>query len=337
MTRSRFSGRGARALGAAFICTGLLATSHGGNVAASSRPATASSAASLNFLWVQPLRNHPVHRLMQAGFLNECVKLGAKCDIAGNPSATVYDVPASVALANAALAGKHYNCVAVYDPDPSINPFIKQLGKQGYPVVTWHVLPKQGTVPGLDAATGENITQVGNAAALAMGKKLGGHGTIALTQGSFNLTENAMAASFRATMKAHYPGIKILASQLENFEPSAAVAKAVSILQGNPSVTAAFSTTGNGAQTWYGAEQQSGRSLVIVGMDYIRQNLDLVKAGKVYGLAAQPLYTEGSKAADLCGGLAAGKKVPYYNYLDAKIITKNDLAPYYGYLKAAGV
>jgi ribose transport system substrate-binding protein len=326
----------ARTVSAALVCLSLLAAGQGTNAIAASHGASAASAKKLNFLWVQPLRNHPVHRLMQAGFLNECAKLGVQCDVVGNPSATIYDVPATVALASAALAAKHYSCVAVYDPVPSINPFIAKLGKEGYPVATWHVMPKQGTVPGLDAATAENIVQVGAAAAMAMGQKMGGHGTIAVTQGSYNATEDPMAASFRATMKAHFPGITVLSSQLENFEPSAAVAKAVSILQGNPAVTGAFSTTGNGPQTWAGAQRESGRSLVIIGMDYIRQNLDLVKSGKVYGVAAQPLYPEGGKTADLCDGLATGKKVPYYNPLAAKIITKADLAPYYGYLKQAG-
>jgi ribose transport system substrate-binding protein len=332
----RSAGLTARVVGAAFICLSLFAAGNGGIAAAATHQAGASPAKTVNILWVQPLRNHPVHRLMQAGFLNECKKLGAHCDVVGNPSATVYDVPASVALAGAALAGKHYSCVAVYDPVPSINPFIAKLGKEGYPVVTWHVMPKQGSVPGLDAATAENITQVGNAAAMAMGKKMGGKGTIAVTQGSYNATEDPMAAAFRATIAAHFPKIKVLSSQLENFEPSAAVAKAVNILQGNPSVTGAFSTTGNGPQTWAGAERESGRSLVIIGMDYIRQNLDLVKSGKVFAVAAQPLYPEGAKAADLCNSLAMGKKVPYYNPLAAKIVTKADLAPYYGYLKQAG-
>ena len=336
MTYRGRAGLRAAVAGVAVVCVNLLVSGQAGHVAASTRANTGVRATSMSFLWVQPLRNHPVHRLMQAGFLNECAKLHAQCEVVGNPSATIYDVPASTALANAALAAKHYGCVAAYDPDPSINTFIKKVSQQGYPVVTWHVLPKQGTVTGLDAATGENIPQVGQAAALAMGQKLGGRGVIAVTQGSFNLTENAMNASFVATMKAHYPGIKVLAPQLENFEPSAAVAKAVSILQGNPDVNAAFSTTGNGPQTWAGAQQQSGRKLVIIGMDYIRQNLDLVQSGKVFGLAAQPLYPEGAKAADLCAGLATGKKVPYYNYLPAKIITKGQLGPYYGYLKAAG-
>ena len=35
-----------------------------------------SFAADKALLWVQPMRDHPVHRLMQAGFLDECKKLG---------------------------------------------------------------------------------------------------------------------------------------------------------------------------------------------------------------------------------------------------------------------
>ena len=34
-------------------------------------------------------------------------------------------------------------------------------------------------------------------------------------------------------------------------------------------------------------------------MDYIRQNLDLVKSGAAYGIVAQPLYEESAKIAEL--------------------------------------
>ena len=169
-----------------------------------------------------------------------------------------------------------------------------------------------------------------------MGAKLGGKGVVALTQGSYNATENVMADSFRAEMKAKYPDIKILDTQLEGFEPSAAEGKAVGILQGNPDVVGAFSTTGNGIQTWSGAARKADRNVVIIGMDYIRQNLDIIKAGDAYGLVAQPLYEEGAKTAELAAALAEGKKVPYLNPLPAKVITASDLAPYYAILDSAG-
>jgi ribose transport system substrate-binding protein len=34
-----------------------------------------------NLLWVQPMRDHPVHRLMQQGFLDKCKELGYTCEI----------------------------------------------------------------------------------------------------------------------------------------------------------------------------------------------------------------------------------------------------------------
>ena len=99
------------------------------------------------------------------------------------------------------------------------------------------------------------------------------------------------------------------------------------ILQGNPDVNAAFSTTGNGIQTWSGAARKAGRDVVIIGMDYIRQNLDIVKSGAAYGIVAQPLYEESAKTAELLGALAEGKTVTYLNPLPASVITADGPRP----------
>ncbi|MCX5494066.1 substrate-binding domain-containing protein [Kaistia dalseonensis] len=296
----------------------------------------AAQAAEKTILWVQPLRDHPVHKLMQAGFLDECKKLGYTCEIVGNPSASTWDVPATLPLAEAALASKKFDAVAVYTPDPAIYPFIAKLAADGLPVVTWHMVPAEGTVKGLLATTAEDVTEAGTNAGIAMGEKLGGKGTVAVTQSGSNVTENEMAASFKKALNAKYPDIKVLDVQYEGVEPGAARAKAVGILQANPDVTGAFSTTGYGPMTWSGAKRATGRDIVIISMDYTRQNLDLVKSGDVYGLVAQPLYEEGGKAAELAGAAADGQKLAYVNTLPAKVITASDLDPYYKILDSAG-
>ena len=298
--------------------------------------AGASYGADVHLLWVQAMKDHPVHRLMQAGFLDKCKELGYICEVVGDPSATNWDIPATLPLAEAALARTKYDAIGVYGPDPAIYSYISKLAKEGFPVVTWHVLPAEGTVDGLKAATGEDIANAGMNAAIAIGDKLGGKGTVALTQGASNDTENAMSDSFRKTIAEKYPDIKVLDTQMEGFEPSAAEAKAVAILQGNPDVNAAFGTTGNSIQTWSGAARKAGRDVVIIGMDYIRQNLDLVKSGAAYGIVAQPLYEESAKVAELLGDLAQGKTVTYMNPLPAKVITAADLDPYYKMLESAG-
>jgi len=87
----------------------------------------AATAAGKNILWVQPMRDHPVHRLMQAGFLAKCKELGDTCEVVGNPSATSYDVSASIPLAEAAMARTKFDAIAVYggilkDLDPEHEP-----------------------------------------------------------------------------------------------------------------------------------------------------------------------------------------------------------------------
>lgn len=290
----------------------------------------------VKLLWVQAMKDHPVHRLMQAGFLDKCKELGFTCEVVGDPSATNWDIPATLPLAEAALARTEWDGIAVYGPDPAIYSYITKLANEGFPVVTWHVLPPEGSVPGLKAATGEDIANAGQNAAIAIGEKLGGKGTVALTQGASNDTENAMSEAFRQTIAEKYPDIKVLETQMEGFEPSAAEAKAVAILQGNPDVTAAFGTTGNSIQTWSGAARKADRDVVIIGMDYIRQNLDLVKSGAAYGIVAQPLYEESAKVAELLGALAKGETVDYLTPLPAPVITADDLDPYYKMLESAG-
>lgn len=296
----------------------------------------ATYAQDINLLWVQAMKDHPVHRLMQAGFLDKCKELGYICEVVGDPSATNWDIPATLPLAEAALSRTKFDAVGVYGPDPAIYSYITKLAKEGLPVVTWHVLPSEGSVEGLKAAAAQDIAAAGTNAAIALGDKLGGKGTIALTQGASNDTENAMSDAFRKTISEKYPDIKVLETQMEGFEPSAAEGKAIAILQGNPDVVAAFGTTGNSIQTWSGAARKAGRDIAIIGMDYIRQNLDLVKSGAAYGIVAQPLYEESAKVAELLGALAKGETVQYLNVLPSKVITAADLDPYYKMLESAG-
>jgi len=127
----------------------------------------------VNLLWIQPMKDHPVHRLMQAGFLHQCEILGYHCEVVGDPSATTYDVPATLPLAEAALSRTRFDAVAVYGPDPAIYSYISKLSREGLPVITWHVLPPEGSVPGLKAAAAQEIPAAGANAAIALGEKLG--------------------------------------------------------------------------------------------------------------------------------------------------------------------
>lgn len=275
---------------------------------------------------IQFLKGHPVHRLMQLGFQDGCKDLGYQCDLLLTDSTSAVDM---VPLAEQALA-QGYDGVVLYAVDDSFFPTIKKFQDKGIPVVTPHFTSFDQAQSGLTAVVGADVVQYAKAAADAMGKKLGGKGTVAVTVGSFNQTENLVAKTFKETLNANYPDVKVLDAQEEGFDQTQAISKAVAIIQGNPDIVGAFSTTGNGPTTWARAEDETGKKdFTIISMDYTRPNLDLVKQGKVYALVAQPLYDEFYKAVELVGQAIDGKNVEYRNLLPAPIITASDLAKYY--------
>jgi ribose transport system substrate-binding protein len=58
-------------------------------------------------------------------------------------------------------------------------------------------------------------------------------------------------------------------------------------------------------------------------------NLDLVDSGQVYAVVGQPLYEESKGSAELLYKMANGEDVPYWTVLEAPLITKADLGPWY--------
>ena len=288
-------------------------------------------------LWVMPMRDHPVHRLMQAGFLNRCQELKVKCDVVGNPSATAFDIAATIPLSDAAIAKQNYSAIMVYAVDPAMNAYIARLSRDGFPLMTVHLLPERPEdIPGLNAAIGQDVARLATDAAIAMGQRLGNTGEVTVTQGSFNKQENEMARVFSSALTAKFPGIKVYEPQLEGFEPTTAKAKALAILQNNAKLTGAFSTTGAGAETWANASRAAGRNVIIIAMSATRQNLDLVRTGAVYAIAAQPLYQESAAAVDIGLKLARKEPVPFHNVLPAEIVTAKETEPYYALLTKAG-
>jgi len=127
--------------------------------------------------------------------------------------------------------------------------------------------------------------------------------------------------------------VKVLDPIEEGFDTSAAIAKASAMLQSQPDLKAALSTTGGGAVTWANAQRSAGRKIVIIAMDYTRQNLDLVRDGDVHAVIGQPLWEESCGAADLLDRAARGEKIEWWTKLPAPMIRKDGLDPYYKLLE----
>ena len=275
--------------------------------------------------WVQFMKGHPVHQLTQIAFREGCRKLGYACEIVGTDGA---DIAGTIALAEQVLSKGDCAGMVVWTGNPAYNPLIARLGKAGVPVILPHFLMPEGSVPGATGVIGCDPEDYAREAAREIGKAIGGKGAVAVTLGSFNTTENSVAAAFAGAMKELYPQVRVLPPTEEGFDAPKAIGKAVSLLQANPDVVAALSTTGGGPTTWAGAQKETGRKIVAVGMDYTRVNLDLVQEGRVYAVIGQPLWEESFGAAELLDKAIRGEKTPWSTKLPAPFITKDKIAPY---------
>lgn len=273
------------------------------------------------------LKGHPTLRLWQQGFLDQANALGfAEATIASPDEA---DWTKAIALGENILATGTDGLVLGF-VDPSQKDLIKKFGDKGIPAVIGHVQVKPDEYPGVIAYAAFSAASWGAAAADAVAEAMGGKGTAAVTQGGFNATEDAVAAAFTQRMNEAYPDIKVLKPIEEGFDLPASIAKVVALLQANPDVTGAVSTTGAGPVVWAGAVDETGRTVHAIGPDMTRPNLDAVRDGKILGLAAQPGYEEHQMAVDIVANAICGNPpAQFANDLPAPIILKDGLAPYY--------
>lgn len=278
------------------------------------------------FYWIQAVRGHPVHRVTQAGFKEECRNLGYECEVVGPDSS---DVAETTGLAEQVLARGDAAGMAVWGIDEGMHKLIEKIAKKGIPVVIPHFPTDHNQVPDATGVISGDPAAYGRDCAMALGKQIDGKGTVAITQANYNLTENMLSKSFTEAMHENFPNVKVMTPQLEGLDSVQAVAKASAILEANPDIVAALSTTGNVPPTWPGAEKQTGRHVISITMNYTRQNLDAIRDGKMYGAVAQPLWEESQECARLLDKAVKGEKVEWWTKMPAPLITKENVDQYY--------
>lgn len=281
------------------------------------------------FRFISPNRQHPVVRTMALGFFDACEKYQVQCvdNSFDGVDFTNFTAAVDLAVAQGSSGAIPFVDKAVFESD-------KKLIDAGVFSVAIHTKVPEGTVPGLGAWVAADATDYAIRAAREMGAEMGGQGVIAVTQGSLNDVENEVTAAFTKTITEEFPNMTVLSPEMEGFDQPLAIGVATAMLQAHPEITGAFGTTGNSPVTWATAANAVGKDkgeITIIGMDYTRQNLDLVKSGWVYALVGQPLYEELYRAVELLVDHLNGVPVAYDNVYPAPIIKSGDVDKYYSY------
>jgi len=284
------------------------------------------------------VKNHPVHRIVQLGFLKAAEELGYPADVIGTDGTDWNEVYAACDAFAAGGGGG----LMLWAGDETAFPTLIRMEAAGIPVGIAHF--KFDPWPqGLTFGLACSPTDYGRESADFIAERIEGMtGTVAITQNTFNVTENTATESFVARMaELNLPGIKVLEPELEGSDLASATNVNAAILQREPDLIAAFGTTGNSPVTWANAARLAGKSpgeLIIIGMDYTEANLEEIAEGWVTAIVAQPLYEEAYVTAQLLDQYLRTGSVPQWTDLAAPLVYQggtgvNDPAYYTGILE----
>ncbi len=287
--------------------------------------------------------SHPVHRLVQLGFMEKADELAYQGHVLGlNEGSTqeLYDTWLSGA--------QEYDIggALCWVGDDSSYEFLKELHGMGVKIVVPHFPHSyQETKDFIDVNICHDVNETTIKVADYIGQTLREQG---ITSGSIGLTANGCCVLhedltvFRDHMEANYPEYTILDTVYEGAEVVEARNKVEGYIRANPDMVAGYGNTGGSVLSWSSAKELTGRDdILAVGYDYTKQNLDIVAEGGAVALVAQPLYEEGYMALELIDELLNGKifntnEALWYKKLDAPLVYPggegaHGVARYYDY------
>lgn len=273
------------------------------------------------------VKNHPVHRIVELGFLKAAKELGYTAEVIGTEGTDWNEVYA--ACDTAAATGT--KGIMLWAGDETCYPTLKKMKAANVAVGIAHF--KFDPWPeGLTFGLSCDAAAYGKACADFIAERIKGKtGSVAVTQNTKNNTENAASAAFIAQMEAlKLPGVKVLPVELEGSDINAATNINAAIIQKNSDLIAAFGTTGNSPVTWSDAAAKAGKKageIVIVGMDYTEANLAKIESGECAAIIAQPLYAEAFKTMELLDQFFKTGSVPQWTPLDAPMVFKGGSGP----------
>lgn len=271
--------------------------------------------------------NHPVHRIVQMGFLTKGTELGMAPEVSGLDTGSMQEMLAKwdSAVTNGVEG------LLLWVGDDSAYEYMKTWHAAGVKIVIPHfAFNYQDTKDFLDRNISCLAASYGKETADFIVNKLKEkgvtEGTIGITQNGPNVTENAANDSFRAQIAALATNFKLADTVFEGAEVVEAANKVTGVIQANPDIVAGFGTTGGSPQSWATAMENTGKTdLVVVGMDYTELNIGLVVDGKITAVVCQPLFTEAQASAETLYELFNGKvyaEAEWFQELPAPIAFK---------------
>lgn len=212
----------------------------------------------------------------------------------------------------------------------SVIPIIKKANAANIPIinidnkVNMEMADTVGAV--ISSYIGSDNFDGGKLAGQYIIERLGGSGEVAILEGvSGNDAAIKRKAGFLEALKSA-PGIKVVSSQVANWNREQAFTIFQNILKSNPGVNAVFACNDEMALGAYSALEQakiSKSKMVIVGFDAVKEATEAVNSGRIDATIAQQPALMGEQGLQLALDVLGKKSIEKSYATDLKIITKN--------------
>lgn len=276
---------------------------------------------------------HPFYLMAIAGFVEACDDYGLLCELV----LTEDQDEAKVLTMAEAIKAEDTSGVSFVLNNASRYPAGYSIIDQGIPLVAWHTAIPPNTVRGLLARVGPNPVEYSLEAGRAGAEKVGCDGPAVISMSGMSDMENTVADNMEAGFGEVCPDTEFLPRiAVGSGDDAKGISSSSALLQSNPDVSIAFSTTNDGARWWALSAQEVGiekGKVAIVGMDATRANLDLIKSGDVWMLVGQPVFEENYYVVVLLVNHLLGYPVPYNSDLPAPQVTLENVDDFYAILE----
>ncbi|QGP92904.1 Periplasmic binding protein domain protein [Neomoorella glycerini] len=292
-----------------------------------SNSATGSKDKQLRLVFVTPLIGHPVWLVAKEGFDDAAKKFGFQGDWVGPQG---IDANAMIQQIENAIASKADGIITMALNPEAFQPVLEKAQKAGIPVVI--VNSDAPNAPRL-AYIGTDEKNLGTIGAKEIIKKLNGTPAKVITMQSTMDAKvaNKMREAYEEELKKT-PGTEILARESDNSDMMVAVQKFQNLLRTYPQANVIIGVAAEVGPAAAKVVEEMGLKdkVTIVAIDDMKETVDYIKSGVIYGTLTQNFYRMGYQAAQLLvENIKEGKK-PAQQVIDSGTIfvTKDNLDTY---------
>ncbi|GAB6968210.1 substrate-binding domain-containing protein [Komagataeibacter kakiaceti JCM 25156] len=192
------------------------------------------------------------------------------------------------------------------------------------PMTVFDSLPPEG----MDVtAVGADFCEQGTIAAQRLASLIEGKGEVAIMMGVPTAPNHSLRAQCERTAFARYPGIKVVATGIDNDSIETAQKQAAAIMQAHPDLAGWVACDASGPVGIGQAIRESGRTGKVreVGLDNLNDMIQLIRDGVADSSASSRPEMQGYWAVVAAWQRALGQKTPKYIDTGIDVLTSKNI------------